>query len=506
MAVEVVMPRLGWNMEAGSLVRWLKQDGEPVRAGEVICLIESDKGVNEVESLDSGILRIPLDSPPPGVEVPVGTVLAYLVGPGEPAPFGLASSVSPIAREQGSPGQDAAGAGVSTHQATPATIVPASPTDSGSGDRGPTAGVLGRSGATEPGAARPRVEVSRPTPRAVEQDGGAAAEPGGVLTKERLLALYRQMVEIRRCEEELAKAHQRGLIHGACHTYVGEEAIASGVCAHLRPDDTVLSTHRGHGHALAKGVRPRELMAELFGRVTGCSRGRGGSMHLFAPEVGLLGTSGIVGPSILLATGAAYTFRLLKTDRVSVAFFGDGASNNGAFHEGLNLAAIWRLPVVFVCENNQYATEVPLNNVAGNPHVAERAVAYDLPGVRVDGNDVVAVYEVAGEAVRRARAGEGPTLLEGFTYRTRAHAEGMRDAGYRTRAEIEEWQGRCPIKRLRERLIAGGAATAGELDRIDAEVEAIVADARQYAEASPWPDPATATRHVYSGGSDACAS
>src|SRR5262245_40450696 len=161
------------------------------------------------------------------------------------------------------------------------------------------------------------------------------------LSKAELLALYRTMLVIRRCEEQLARAHQRGLIHGACHTYVGQEAIATGVCAHLRPDDVAFSTHRGHGHALAKGVPPRQLVAELFGRATGCSHGRGGSMHLFSPETGMMGTSGIVGPCILQAAGAGYSFKLLKTDQVAVAFFGDGAANNGAFHEGLNLASIW---------------------------------------------------------------------------------------------------------------------------------------------------------------------
>src|ERR687894_443384 len=189
----------------------------------------------------------------------------------------------------------------------------------------------------------------------------------------RLLSLYREMLLIRRTEEQLARAYQSGAIPGACHTYVGQEAVAVGVCAHLRPDDTVFSTHRGHGHALAKGVKPRALAAELFGRSTGCSRGRGGSMHLFAPEVGLMGTSGIVGPCILQAAGAGYTFKLLQADRVAVAFFGDGAVNNGAFHEGLNLAGIWKLPVLFVCENNQFATEVPFSYAAGNPSVAARA-------------------------------------------------------------------------------------------------------------------------------------
>src|SRR6202043_3583293 len=227
------------------------------------------------------------------------------------------------------------------------------------------------------------------------------------LKKAHLLSLFRQMVLIRRCEERLARSHQRGLIHGACHTYVGQEAVAVGVCAHLRPDDVVFSTHRGHGHALAKGVPPRQLFAELFGRETGCSRGRGGSMHLFAPEVGLMGTSGIVGPSILQAAGAGYSFKLLKTQCVAVAFFGDGAVNNGAFHEGLNLASIWRLPALFVCENNEYATEVPFRYAAGSPTVASRAAAYGMHGVEVDGNDVLAIHAVAAEAVKRARGGGG---------------------------------------------------------------------------------------------------
>src|SRR6202790_3290319 len=262
------------------------------------------------------------------------------------------------------------------------------------------------------------------------------------ISNERVLSLYRNMLLIRRCEEQLAKSHQRGLIHGACHTYVGRKAIAAGVCGHLRTEDAVFSTHRGHGHALAKGVSPEQLIAELYGRATGCSRGRGGSMHLFAPEVGMMGTSGIVGPCILQAAGAGYSFKLLKTDRVSVAFFGDGAVNNGAFHEALNMAAIWKLPVLFVCENNQYATEVPFVSVAGNPDVSARGVAYGIPSPAVDGNDVLAVYAAARTAVQRARAGDGPTLLACTTYRTRAHSEGMRDAGYRTREEVEQWRAR----------------------------------------------------------------
>jgi 2-oxoisovalerate dehydrogenase E1 component len=312
------------------------------------------------------------------------------------------------------------------------------------------------------------------------------------------LALYRGMVVIRRTEEQLARSHAAGLIHGACHTYVGEEAIATGVCAHLRPDDAVFSTHRGHGHALAKGVTPHALIAELFGRETGCSHGRGGSMHLFMPEVGMMGTSGIVGPCILQATGAGYSFKLLKTDRVGVAFFGDGASNNGAFHEGLNLASIWKLPVLFVCENNLYATEVPFAYAAGNPNVGMRGDAYGMPGLTIDGNDVLAVYAAAGEATRRARAGEGPTLIECRTYRTRAHSEGMRDAGYRTVEEVNAWKARDPIKRLRQQLAGEGIAGEGELDAIEQEVQAMVEAAAADAERSSWPDPATATEYVFS--------
>lgn len=309
--------------------------------------------------------------------------------------------------------------------------------------------------------------------------------------------LYRTMQLIRTAEEHLARCHARGLIHGACHTYVGQEAVATGVCSQLRADDVIFSTHRGHGHALAKGLPVSELIAELFGRQSGCSRGRGGSMHLFAPEIGLMGTSGIVGPCILQAAGAGYSFKLLGADRVAVAFFGDGAVNNGAFHEGLNLASIWKLPVLFVCENNQFATEVPFAYAASNPDVASRGAAYNIPGVQVDGNDVEAVGLAACEAVRNARAGQGPTLLECKTYRTRPHSEGMGDYTYRTREEVAEWRQRCPIKRFRRAVIDTGRASEAEFDAIDAEIRDEVSRAGEAAEIAPWPEPKAATTHVY---------
>ena len=314
------------------------------------------------------------------------------------------------------------------------------------------------------------------------------------LSDERTLALYKTMQIIRQTEEELARCHQRGLIHGACHTYVGQEAIATGVCAHLTDRDPIFSTHRGHGHALAKGMPPRELIAELFGRSTGCSRGRGGSMHLFSPEIGMMGTSGIVGPCLLQACGGGYSSKILKNGTVAAAFFGDGAVNNGAFHEGLNMASIWKLPVLFICENNQYATEVPFSYSSGNPAVGSRGAAYGMPGITVDGNDVLEIYRVTGEAIERARNGDGPTLIECKTYRTRAHAEGMGDFTYRTKEEVASWKERCPIARLRTESVNLLQA----FDTVDQEVASLVKEAQDFAVRSEVPQPRTATEHVYS--------
>lgn len=314
------------------------------------------------------------------------------------------------------------------------------------------------------------------------------------LSDEHILTLYRTMQVVRQTEEELARCHQRGLIHGACHTYVGQEAIATGVCMHLKENDPIFSTHRGHGHALAKGMPPRELIAELFGRETGCSRGRGGSMHLFLPVIGMMGTSGIVGPCLLQACGGGYSSKILKNGTVAAAFFGDGAVNNGAFHEGLNMASIWKLPVLFICENNQYATEVPFSYSSGNPSIGSRGTAYGIPGITIDGNDVLEIYRVAEEAIARARSGGGPTLIECKTYRTRAHAEGMGDFTYRTKEEVAAWKERCPIARLRTE----NGAMIDQLDAVDEEVAALVKEARDFAERSEVPPARTATAHVYS--------
>jgi len=301
---------------------------------------------------------------------------------------------------------------------------------------------------------------------------------------ETLKRLFRTMQIIRQTEEELARCHQRGLVHGACHTYVGEEAIASGVCAHLNHDDVVFSTHRGHGHALAKGMPPRELMAELFGRSTGCSQGRGGSMHLFSPEIGMMGTSGIVGPCILQACGGGYSSKILKNGTVGVAFFGDGAVNNGAFHEGLNMASIWKLPVLFICENNQFATEVHARAQSSVADLASRAVGYGIPGEIVDGNDVLAVHAATARAAQRARRGEGPTLIEAKTYRLLGFSTSD-VGGYQPSEEVAAWKPRDPIPNMAAHLAA--ELGAGRVAALDANAAAEVERAVAFALESPLP-------------------
>jgi TPP-dependent pyruvate/acetoin dehydrogenase alpha subunit len=305
------------------------------------------------------------------------------------------------------------------------------------------------------------------------------------------------MVEIREFEMKAREIFRSGKMPGFIHVYVGEEAVAAGVCAHLRKDDYVTSTHRGHGHALAKGIAPHEAMAELMGKVGGCCGGRGGTMHLYEPAVGFLGTNGVVGPGIPMAAGAAMSAKLRKSGQVTVCFFGDGAVNNGAFHEGMNLAAAWGLPVVYVCENNLYATEMPWSKATKNTNVASRSAAYAIPGVQVDGNDVLAVYEKAGEAIDRARRGEGPTLVECLTYRWFGHHEGDPGVSYRSEEEIESWKQRDPVKKLRELALTSNWAEAKDFEKIHAEVRQLIEKAAEFALNSPEPEVSTALDHVY---------
>lgn len=317
------------------------------------------------------------------------------------------------------------------------------------------------------------------------------------LPSDLLTHLYRSMYEMRTFELRLQQVYRSGAMPGFIHLYVGEEAVAAGVCAHLRQDDYVTSTHRGHGHAIAKGVPMREVFAEIWGKPTGCNGGRGGSMHIYDPNHGFLGTNGIVGAGIPIASGAATAAELRGGDQVAVSFFGDGAVNNCAFHEGVNFAGAWQLPVVFVCENNLYATETPFNKVTRNPNVANRGSAYGIPGVEVDGNDVISVYQAAKEAIVRAREKGGPTLIECKTYRPLGHFEGDPGIGYRTKEEIAQWKARDPIQRLQAFLIDNALVTAAELGGIEQDVDAQVTEAYEFAKNSPDADPSTVTDFVY---------
>lgn len=308
-------------------------------------------------------------------------------------------------------------------------------------------------------------------------------------SKEKSLDLYRRMVLIRRFEEAVARIYREGRIPGFVHLYIGEEAVAAGVTAHLNDDDYIGSTHRGHAHALTKGIPVREVMAELFGRSTGCSGGRGGSMHLYSARYGLLGTNGIVGYGLPQAAGAAFSAKYRGTSQVGVGFFGDGAANLGIFHEILNMASIWRLPAVFVCENNLFATELPFFKATAGQSVASRAASYDMPGVEVDGQDVLAVYDAAGKAIARARAGKGPTLIECRTYRYVGHHEGDPGTDYRTQDEIDEWKKRDPIELFSKRLLEAKKASQDELDRVEQEVMSSIEEAIEFAEESAWPSP-----------------
>ena len=319
------------------------------------------------------------------------------------------------------------------------------------------------------------------------------SEPG----KELILSLYRNMVLIRDFEMKARELFRAGRMPGFIHVYIGEEAVATGVCAQLRKNDYVASTHRGHGHALAKGITARAVMAELLGATTGCSGGRGGTMHLYDPSVGFLGSNGVVPPGILIAAGAGLSAKLSGSEQVAVAFFGDGGSNNGAFHEGLNMASVWDIPVVFICENNLYATEMPLAESTKNTNVASRAAAYGMPGIQVDGNNVLEVYEKAGEAIERARRGGGPTLLECLTYRWYGHHEGDPGVAYRQKDEIAAWRKRDPIITLKDEAIAANQVSAEAFKKVDAEIEEVLEDAVQFALASSLEGESTALEHVF---------
>jgi len=316
------------------------------------------------------------------------------------------------------------------------------------------------------------------------------------LDRETLRTALHRMHLIRKFEEVAEASYARGLIHGTMHLSIGQEASAVGSILALRADDYILSTHRGHGHCIAKGGDPARMLAEFFGKENGYCHGRGGSMHIADVEGGNLGANGIVAGGLPIAVGVGMSIKAQKQDRVCMVFFGDGAANEGAFHEALNMASIWKLPVVFVCENNKYGMSMDIAKAMAVPNVADRASAYAMPGVALDGNDLPAVTAATQVAVTRARSGGGPSLIECKTYRLRGHSKSDRNL-YRTREEIEAWRKRDPILRLQGELIAQGRFEAAELADIEKAAQAQIEAALEFAKASPDPDPAELTRDVY---------
>ncbi|MBI4775444.1 MAG: thiamine pyrophosphate-dependent dehydrogenase E1 component subunit alpha [Deltaproteobacteria bacterium] len=316
------------------------------------------------------------------------------------------------------------------------------------------------------------------------------------LTDEKMIELYSTMMKIRMFEEQVAEYFAEGKIPGFVHLYVGEEAVATGVCATLTDKDYITSTHRGHGHLISKGGDVKLMMAELFGRRTGYCKGKGGSMHIADVDLGILGANGIVGGGPPLASGAALACQYLGTDAVAVCFFGDGAANQGTTHEAMNLASCWKLPVVFVNENNLYGISSCTINSMCVADIADRAAAYDMPGVVVDGNDVTAVHEAAVEAVKRARAGEGPSLIECKTYRHRGHFEGD-PCAYRNDEELQEWKQKDPIPRFEKKLTEMGVLNPKKIDEIKSSIRKELDEASRFAKESPLPDPSDVLTDVY---------
>jgi len=317
-----------------------------------------------------------------------------------------------------------------------------------------------------------------------------------MLEAKKLVEMYCQMLTIRFFEEKVFELYGQNLVPGTIHLYAGEEAVAVGVCANLRRDDYITSTHRGHGHCIAKGAKLDKTMAEILGRKTGYCKGKGGSMHIADFNIGMLGATAVVGAGIPIAAGAGVSIKLRGTDQVVACFFGEGASNQGTFHEGINLAAVWRLPVVFVCENNLYAMGTRQSRVMLIENIADRAAGYGIPSVVVDGNDVLAVYEAARKAVEHAREGEGPTLLECKTYRLKGHSR-FDPAAYRPKDEVESWLKKDAIARFQTKLLEMGVLTEAEVRRIAQDVKSDVEKATKFAIESPFPEPSEALDDVY---------
>ncbi len=316
------------------------------------------------------------------------------------------------------------------------------------------------------------------------------------LSREKLIDMYNMMMRIRFFEEKIYYLFLQGVLTGTIHQCTGEEAVAVGICSALEVDDTIAPNHRSHGHCLAKGLPVNSAMAELFARKTGCSKARGGSMHLSDASKGITPGTAVIGESMVIATGLGLAYKLQKKDRVAVSFFGDGGSNIGSFHEGINMGAIWNLPVLYVCENNRYAASTAVETMVPVENISQRACAYNIPGVTVNGMDVLAVYEAAREAVIRARKGEGPTLIECKTYRYGGHSR-MDPAAYRSKEEVKYWKDRDPIVQFKNKLIKNNIIDLAEAEKLEKEIQLEIDNAAEKAEKDPEPEFKEAFDYVY---------
>lgn len=473
MPTPIVMPALGLTMTEGTIHSWLKRVGDPVKKDEPLLSVETDKAVMEVVSPTDGVLaRIVARE---GTAIPVQQVIAYLAAPGE----SVAQDSTPLPLGEGRGEGPGAGQPREISQTLTLTLSQREREDNVS-----NAVAFSR-------AKQSDERWNVPTT-------AAHAAPVKASETERLIWIYRTMLRIRQFDERIVRLFSAGKIAGALHSYVGEEAVAAGVCANLRPDDFIVSTHRGHGHLLAKGGDMNRMMAELFGRVDGYCRGKGGSMHITDVSLGILGANGIVGAGIPIAGGAGTAIRLRGTDQVVVCFFGDGAANIGSFNEGINLAAAWSLPVVYVCENNLYAQFTPMRMHTRTTDLYTRAVGYGVPGLAVDGNDAVAVAAATAEAIARARGGEGPSFIEAKTFRWYGHAiNNPASAIGRDESEIASWKARDPIPRLEAFLLENGLIDQSGIDDLRATVADELEESIRFAEASPAPRPEEALLDVY---------
>jgi acetoin:2,6-dichlorophenolindophenol oxidoreductase subunit alpha len=450
----IVIPHLGATGGDVKIVEWRIAESEWVEAGGALLVVETDKSVVEVEAFRAGYLVGPIAAA--GDAKAPGETIGFLSDEGGDARPDRARSSSP-------------------DRAAPAQSMPRAAHAGGDAE-----------------ALNPR----RPRAARVAVRSIAGGRHGRSAFAEELVAAFATMVLIRRYEEHLYHLFLQGLVPGTLHQCQGQEAVAVGVCSTLRRDDLIYSTHRPVGHLIAKGASLEAITAEIWGKATGCVGGKGGQMHLADFSVGAMVSNAIVGANIPIATGSAMSFRLQGLDRVAVSFFGDGASNIGAFHEGLNLAAVQDAPAVFVCENNLYAASTHVAHTTRIADIAERAAAYGMPGVVVDGMDVEAVYRAAATAVARARRGDGPTLIEAKTYRFRGHSRGD-PGGYRGKDEHAAWTARDPIERLRGRLMHDFGVAAARLAEIEAEAQTRVEAAVAFALESPDPTPDSGLEHVF---------